>query len=316
MIKKSSKAKKSTKRNHNQTLIATIVVVGILVICAFAWQSLFGNKQGAQVAQVTGGTGTITLSLTPATAAVAANTPTNLNLVVNTGTSKISAIQAELTYSDSCLTPSVTQGSFLENTLASAKVASGKITFAYAATPDSGGVQGTGTIATIQTGPKTGNCVIAFTANTIAGAIGVETNALGSANDATINLQGGAASGTPTPTPTSTPTPTPAATSTPTPTPTPYNPPATTPTPSPVRPAINQTTPTTSPTQSYAPQTQTAPALQPTKGPYEDVVVDDTPVVTETKVERPRSKNFFINFIQVWVDGIKSLFGIKTTTTS
>jgi hypothetical protein len=159
---------------------------------------------------VTGGAGPIKLSLTPAGSSVAANTTINLTLSIDTGTEKATAAAVELAYlPGKCVTPiTVTKGDFLTVVLSAPKVTGNKISFTYAVPPQSGGKQGTGTLATITTGPTMASCVLSITKNTLAAAIGFPGNALASASDAVINLTGASASHQsypthPTPTPNS-----------------------------------------------------------------------------------------------------------------
>jgi len=82
---------------------------------------------------------------------------------------------------------SVAQGSFLPNTLASAVLTSGKATFTYAAPADSGGKQGTGTVATLSLKPlTTGAFTLTFNTGTLVTAVGQSGNVLKTANPITL----------------------------------------------------------------------------------------------------------------------------------
>ncbi|MFH1705847.1 MAG: cohesin domain-containing protein [Patescibacteria group bacterium] len=189
--------------------------------------------------------GTVTLAISPSSSSLAPNTTTTLSISINTNESKVLAVQAELTYStDTCITPSITQGSFLTNVLSSPKVENGTIKFTFAAPPDSGGIQGSGTLATIQTGPTTGTCQLSFTQNTAVVVMEVAGNALASASDAIITLT--TASPNPSPSPSSSPNPSSS------PSPSPNTSPSASPSPSP-RPSaspLSYKPPTPSPSQS------------------------------------------------------------------
>jgi len=192
------KAKHKKGQSKNKAIWPLLAGAAILAIFGYRY---FRPPKETEVLQVTGGTGTVVLALTPASSTLAANATTDLTLTIDAGTGKVSAVQVELAYlAGKCVTPiTVTKGDFLTVVLAAPTVTNNKIKFTYAAPPASGGKQGTGTLAKITTGPTTGSCVLSFTNNTLAAAIGAETNALASASDAAINLPGAAVSPSPNP---------------------------------------------------------------------------------------------------------------------
>ncbi len=168
--------------------LATATVMAMVAVVASAGITWFTSRPATtpRVAVVTGGSGTVVLSLS-GPASVNAGDGADLAVTADAGGSHVSAIQSELTYSDACGVPSVTQGTFLPNTLAGASVTGGKITFTYAAPPSSGGVTGSGTLATIHVAP-TGNCTLSFTSGTQAAVTESNANALKSASDATVTI--------------------------------------------------------------------------------------------------------------------------------
>lgn len=134
--------------------------------------------------------GTVTLALTSPNN-LAPNATTTIPITMNTTTSKVSAATVELTYDPAKLQISaVTKGTFLTNVLAAAVIANGKVTFTYAAAPDSGGVQGTGTIATLTVKPLvTGQTIISFGASSLVATIGTTTNMLKVADPLTLTTR-------------------------------------------------------------------------------------------------------------------------------
>ncbi len=175
--------------------LPTIIIIATLVV-GFG---LFGFSVIPKSTQITineiiNSTGAITLALTPATLNATLNADSTLSLTANTNSVKLMVLAVELTYDPTVIgTPTITQGSFLGNTLSSPKVESGKIAFTYAATPDSGGATGTGEIATIKFKPvATGVSAFTFTPNSIATAVKdgerILNNSLRSAQDATITV--------------------------------------------------------------------------------------------------------------------------------
>lgn len=201
-------------------------ILAILFVGYYTYRTVF-RPQPIDINQVTRGSGTVTLTLTPANSTLAANTTRELTLSINAGTDHVSGAQVEITFdSTKCVTPVVSQGSFLTGTpLVPASVANGKISFTYIAPPASGGVTGSGTLATITTGPKNAACRLTFTTNTEVYVTESTTNALASASDAVINLPGASSTPTPTPSPSATPRVSPTANPrlSPTPSPTPSN---------------------------------------------------------------------------------------------
>ena len=220
--------KTKKKSSPKSRLPIFLGILAILFVGYYTYRTVF-RPQPIDINQVTGGSGSVTLALTPANSTQNANTTRDLTLSINAGSGHVSGAQVEITFdSTKCVTPVVSQGSFLTGTpLVPASVSNGKITFTYIAPPASGGATGSGTLATITTGPKNLACRLTFTTNTeVYVTENTTTNALASASDAVINLPG--ASSTPTPTPTSTPlvspTPTASASTAPVPCPSSFSP--------------------------------------------------------------------------------------------
>lgn len=210
-MRKSKKSTKPANRTHVLRPFALLFVLIVILGLGYYGFRLLFYPQSIDINQVTGGTGTVTLALTPATSTLAANTTTDLTLTINAGNKHVSGAQVEITFDPAkCVTPTVTQGSFLTGSpLVPATVANGKIKFTFAAPPASGGVTGSGTLATITTGPKSGSCTLSFTSNTLVTTTeNLTGNSLASASDARLSVPG-APSPSSTPTPSLTPTPIP-----------------------------------------------------------------------------------------------------------
>ncbi len=171
-------------------LIITILIIGFGL---FGF-SVIPKSTPITINEIRNSTGEITLALTPATINTTLNADSSLSLTVNTNSVKLMVLAVELTYDPTVIsTPTIIQGSFLGNILSSPKVENGKITFTYAATPDSGGATGTGEVAIIKFKPiATGVSTITFTPNSIATAVKdgerLPNNSLRSAQDATITV--------------------------------------------------------------------------------------------------------------------------------
>ena len=114
-------------------------------------------------------TGTVTLALTPSSISLTPNIEATLTLSINAGTSHATAAQIELTYDAAKIgTPTITQGDFFTSSISSTTVENGKINFTYVAPTDSGGITGSGTLATIKIKPPiVGTSSLPFTENTL-----------------------------------------------------------------------------------------------------------------------------------------------------
>ena len=87
----------------------------------------------------------VELTTSPATIAVARGTQASIDVIMDTHGAIVSGAIVELSYDPSLLSNvSVKQGDFLPVKLSGPKVAGGKISFIYAAPPDSGGKDGLG----------------------------------------------------------------------------------------------------------------------------------------------------------------------------
>jgi|GEM_PF-6079752 len=210
VTRKSSRVvrRKPSRSSSFRSFLPLLIVVGVLGLGYLGFR-LFFRPQSVDINQITGGTGTVVLALTPSSITKDANQTTAITLTINSGTSKATGVQIEIAYNPTkCVTPTVTKGDFFSETLMAATVAGGRIKFAYGIHPTAEGKTGTGTVATITTGPKNDDCTLTFVNNmnkNLATVEGVNTNALASASDAVIHLTGNS----PTPTPSVTPTPTP-----------------------------------------------------------------------------------------------------------
>lgn len=194
-------------------ILLTLLIVGL----GLYGYSVVPKSTPIAINQISNSTGDVSLSLSPSTISGTLNTESSLTLSATTGSVKLMVLTIELSYDPAKIsTPTVVQGSFLGNTLASPKVENGKITFTYAATPESGGSSGTGEVAIIKFKPTaTGSSALTFTTGSIATAVkGTERiagNSIKSAVDATITVSSAKTSDSSSATNPPTPTPTPSA---------------------------------------------------------------------------------------------------------
>src|SRR3989344_2150429 len=237
-------------RQYPLITLNSILLLAVIGLGVWYYSSTKGTLP--QIAQVSHQAGSVNLKLEPATVTVAVNTETTINMTINTTTAKVSAAAVELAYNPAKLqVTSVTAGDFLTIVLVQSTIANGKINFTLAAPPDSGGKQGSGTLATIKVKPlTTGSSTLTFTGNTQVAVIGSNTNELKSAADATISTPG--ASPSPSPTPSLSPSPSPSPSLSPSPSPSPAPSASPNPTPSP--------SPSASPAASPSPSASVSPA--------------------------------------------------------
>lgn len=140
--------------------------------------------------QIDNDSGMVTLTLNPSTATLDLGTSTTIALEVDVADDqKLAAIQVDLELSSLCGNPEVTQGDFLPTVLSAAKLNGGQLKFAYGASLNSGGVEGTGTVATIKLTPTdVGSCQLTFKPSTKAAIVGSNDNSVKTASDSTITV--------------------------------------------------------------------------------------------------------------------------------
>jgi hypothetical protein len=129
----------------------------------------------------------VTLALPPSIT-TKIGSETSLDITIDTGSYRVSAVQVELSYDPTKIsTPTLTQGDFLANKLGNPKIEAGLITFIYTAPLESNGAIGSGKLATLKFTPKAGNSQIVFTKNTMVAAIGTSSNVLQLASGSNIS---------------------------------------------------------------------------------------------------------------------------------
>ncbi len=166
-----------------------LLLVGGIIVAATAWYAR-PRPVPVNINVVGVANGTTTLSLSPSTLTLEPNTEATLTLTLDSPTTHVAGAQIQIMYDANKIgTPTVTLGSFLSTTLAGVKVEGGIITFTVGASPDSGGITGSGVIATIKIKPPiAGNSSLTFGEANQVYVTEATTNMLKSANNATINV--------------------------------------------------------------------------------------------------------------------------------
>lgn len=194
-----------------------IITIGVVIIALGLYgYTLLPQVKPVGINQVNNASGEVSLSLTPSSINSTIGNESTLTLAASAPSVKLVVLTVELSYDPAKIgMPMISVGDWLPNTLASPKIENGKITFTVAATPESGGVTGTGTVVTIKFKPTaTGTTIFAFSANSSATAINasgerIPTNTLKTASDATVVIGSTTQSTTtPSPSPSVTPAPT------------------------------------------------------------------------------------------------------------
>ena len=144
------------------------IALTLTIVAGFGYSS-YQPAVIPRIAEVSHSTGTVNLALSPATINIDPNTSQDIIVTINSDNNHTTAVAVELEYDPTTLTVnSITQGDFLSNSLSSAKIEGGKVKFTYAAPPDSGGTEGSGTLATISVTSKEVDSILSFNTQTIA----------------------------------------------------------------------------------------------------------------------------------------------------
>jgi len=193
-----AKTKILKKASYSITTLSTIFIT-VAILGAIVWYVKSQVSVGP-IFEVGQSSGVATLSLSPSNLTLTPNTETSLTLSISGGDKHLTGAQIELTYDASIVgTPTVTLTDYFPITLSGVKVESGKIKFTVGAATDSGGKTGDGNLATIKFTPvKTGSTNINFTDKTLITATEISnSNALRSADNATITVSAVEASPSP-----------------------------------------------------------------------------------------------------------------------
>lgn len=188
---------RTSKSTHSPLLKIIFVLLVISAVGYFAYSRLpkavpIGINEVSNVSQAT-----VTLSL-PSTVKATPGSESSIDLTIDTGNAKISAVQVELNYDPALIsTPTLSQGDFLTEKLGTPKVKDGVISFVYVIPLGSEGKSGTGKLATLKFKALKDGGTIAFSKNTMVASIGSSTNALKAAIGTTIQTSQSSTPATP-----------------------------------------------------------------------------------------------------------------------
>lgn len=204
-IKKRKSQLKHARPSHKSSRNYKPLILGVLALSAVVYFAISRLPKAVPIGinEVTSIPATVTLSL-PATVTAAHGSESSVDIMINTGGAKVTAVQAELTYDAANIsTPTIVQGDFLTDKLGTPKVKDGLISFVYIVPVQSqDGKSGEGKLATLRFKAKNTNSQISFTSKTMVAAIGGNANVLQSATGTNIALSSpSAATTTPTVTP-------------------------------------------------------------------------------------------------------------------
>lgn len=188
-------------RTHLTTRNAVIALVSLLTATTYLALTHLSKPTPLGINEVSQSP-IVTLSL-PSTIPTTTTTDSIAPLTINTGGSKITAVQIELTYDPNSLSnPTLTPGTILPVELVKPKIAGDKIIVTLGVNPDSGGYSGEGVLATLKFRSKNGaSSSISFTQNTLVAAIGSSGNALKASTGGTTQIPTTPPANTASPTP-------------------------------------------------------------------------------------------------------------------
>lgn len=176
----------TNSRFSNPTLLLGVVGIILFIVGYFSYPSF--NTVSTKINEV-GDEKKVTLALNPPVSAQAPNTPQVVVLNIDSGMVPVSGAEVIINYTPGkCLPPVVTMGDFFSEAYIAPQVNNGQIKFTLGVDPMVGGKTGTGTVATIKTGPTTGSCPLTVSNDSVVIAIGSSSNALTNVSGANIDL--------------------------------------------------------------------------------------------------------------------------------
>lgn len=191
-MKKKKSLVKHTHRPRKSSRNYKPLIIGLLAFGAVAYFAISRLPRQTPtpigINEVTSIPATVTLSLPP-TISANSGTDSTVDIMIDTGGAKVTAVQVELTYDQSKIsTPTLTQGDFLADKLGTPKIKDGFISFIYVVPLQSDGKSGTGRIATLKFKAQGSDSQISFTSKTMVAAVGTNSNVLQSATGTNIVL--------------------------------------------------------------------------------------------------------------------------------
>lgn len=180
------------KKSKHANFLIPLIVLGVIVLGSAIYYTI-PRPTPVGINLVGNAAGTVDLSLSPSTVNLVPNQESTITLGISAGTSHATVAQVEIEYDSTKIgTPTVELGDFLSSAFIGIKTDNNKITFTAVAPTTSGGITGSGTLATIKVKPATvGTSTLTFTQNTIVAVAetdGQNINSLKSAIDATITV--------------------------------------------------------------------------------------------------------------------------------
>jgi len=167
----------------------SMVAVILLILAAGAYSLFRTLPTRPGINEVSNPDGIVNLSFTPNPLSVEPDSEHDLTLNLDTGGELATGVSVVIDYDPSLLTVlSVTRGDFFTNSLSDATIENGQIKFTYVVAPDSGGIEGSGTVALVRIKSSSVDSRLSFSSQTMATVISRQTNALKTASDAVITV--------------------------------------------------------------------------------------------------------------------------------
>lgn len=205
--------KKSQLRRRPQPhnpFLQPLIVLSLIILGVLIWYTI-PRQSNLSINQIIEGTGTVDLSLSPATHSIMSNTNLDLKLLANTPESTISSAKLELTYSPGCGVPQVAVGTLLPKITLAPTVENGLINFTFDQDPGSSPNPSLPPlIATITLNNENpGTCQLDFTPNNLVLIEGNQDNQARSLTGSQITITQTSPSLSPSPSPSLSPSPSP-----------------------------------------------------------------------------------------------------------
>ena len=181
---------KRKKKTPSQSRIFLLILCLALAAGLIYFVRTFFVTTPPQVAVVGSPTGSVSLDLVTDTTNLALNQEASFTLSYNSLSEHLTGIQAEITYDPTRLSISnFSPSSSFPSVLQTAKVENGKISFAYGVPLESGGLTGSGTVATFKAKAlKVGSADLTFSSNTLTTTTEKTDNTLKSVSGSTLTI--------------------------------------------------------------------------------------------------------------------------------
>lgn len=180
-------------KNKNLGIYAVIIVLVLVATIYAGYRSLVVSPN---ISLVGTNSGLVTLSINPSDQSLIPGQEQSFTIDANSGTNHLTGVQGDVVFDPSKISiVSITQGDLLSLSLQDGAVTGNKVSFVYTAPAQSGGVTGSGHVATIKVKALSeGTTSLSFGNSTEAYVTEMENNAIKTAANANISIAAAQAS--------------------------------------------------------------------------------------------------------------------------